>query len=211
MEPPPIVCTIGGMPGMSVPFAAQSARPLTMLSVASVTMNGCGTRPYTKISPFAAPTASPVPRIAAMVRTLEPVSLEDDRADDARERDRRADGEVDPARHDHEQLAEREDGDHRSLGEDVADVPRREEHRRRQADDDDQQEQDQRRARAQGEEAALEEAVAIEAEDSAGHRALFRLRRGHRHLPPTPISTRDQTGPSGNACSSSEAGSISML
>ena len=45
IEPPPIVCTIGGMPGISVPFAAHSARPLTMLSVASVTMNGCGTRP----------------------------------------------------------------------------------------------------------------------------------------------------------------------
>ena len=45
IEPPPIVCTIGGMPGISVPFAAQSARPRTMLSVASVTMNGWGTRP----------------------------------------------------------------------------------------------------------------------------------------------------------------------
>ena len=45
IEPPPIVCTIEGMPEMSVPSDAQSARPRTMLSVASVTMNGCGTRP----------------------------------------------------------------------------------------------------------------------------------------------------------------------
>ena len=45
IDPPPIVCTIGGIPGMRVPSEAHSARPLTMLSVASVTMNGCGTRP----------------------------------------------------------------------------------------------------------------------------------------------------------------------
>ena len=43
--PPPIVCTIGGMPGISVPSDAHSAIPRTMLRVASVTMNGCGTRP----------------------------------------------------------------------------------------------------------------------------------------------------------------------
>ena len=135
----------------------------------------------------------------------------DDRADDARERDRRADGEVDPARHDHEQLAEREHGDHRGLGEDVPDVPRGEEHRRRQADDDDQQEKDQRRPRTQSEQPALEQPVAVEPEDPAGRRALLRLRRRHRHSPPTATSTRDQTGPSGNACSSSDAGSISML
>ncbi len=40
-----MVCTIGGMPEMSVPSDAQSAMPRTMLRVASVTMNGCGTRP----------------------------------------------------------------------------------------------------------------------------------------------------------------------
>ena len=45
IEPPPIVCTIGGIPEISVPSEAQSAIPRTMLSVASVTMNGCGTRP----------------------------------------------------------------------------------------------------------------------------------------------------------------------
>ena len=115
-----------------------------------------------------------------------------------------------PARHDHEQLAEREHGDHRGLREDVADVPRREEHRRRQADDHDQQEQDQRRPGTQGEQPAAEQAVAIEPEDPAD-RLLLRLRRRHGHSPPTATSTGDQTGPAGNSWSSSDAGSISML
>ena len=83
------------MPGISVPFAAQSAIPRTMLSVASVTMNGCGTRPKTKTRPFAAPTATPVPRIASDDEHARVDVHEDDRADDPRERDRRADGQVD--------------------------------------------------------------------------------------------------------------------
>ena len=60
------VWTIGGMPGTSVPSETQSAIPRTMLSVASVTMNGCGTRPKTKTRPLTAPTASRCPRIAAI-------------------------------------------------------------------------------------------------------------------------------------------------
>ena len=59
------------MPKMSVPSEAHSAIPRTMLSVARVTMNACGTRPYTKTSPLNAPTRIPVPRIAAITRTLE--------------------------------------------------------------------------------------------------------------------------------------------
>ena len=35
-----MVCTIGGIPETSVPSDAHSAIPRTMLSVASVTMNG---------------------------------------------------------------------------------------------------------------------------------------------------------------------------
>ena len=62
----------------------------------------------------------------------------DDRTEDTRERDGRAHGQVDAARHDHEQLTERQERDHGRLGEDVADVAPREEDRRRQADDDDQ-------------------------------------------------------------------------
>ena len=42
-------------------------------------------------------------------------------------------------------------------------------------------------------------------------RCSLRLRRRHGHSPPTATSTGDQTGPSGNSYSSSDAGSISML
>src|SRR5581483_9315317 len=55
-----------GMPKTSVPSDAQSAIPRTALSVASVTMNGCGTRPQTKTAPLTNPTATPVARIATI-------------------------------------------------------------------------------------------------------------------------------------------------
>ncbi len=42
-----------------------------MLSDASVTMNGCGTRPTTKTMPLARPTARPVPRIASTTSAVE--------------------------------------------------------------------------------------------------------------------------------------------
>ena len=136
--------------------------------------------------------------------------LEDDRADDARERDRRADGEVDAPRDDHEQLTERDDGDHRGLREDVADVAARQEDRRRQGDDDDQQEQDQGGAGAQRQERRLQQAIAVEPEEPAMALAVPLLRR-HGHLPPTAPSNDSQAGPAGNSYSSSEDGSISML
>ena len=159
IEPPPSTCTACGMPGISVPFAAQSAIPRTMLSVASVTMNGCGIRPKTKT------TRSPRrPRRRRKDREdheRRRVHVhEDDRADHRRERDRRADGEVDPARDDHEQLAEREHRDHRRLREDVADVPAGEEDRRRQAHADHEEEQDQRRPETEREQPEPERAEA---------------------------------------------------
>jgi hypothetical protein len=40
-----MVCTIGGIPEISVPSDAHSEMPRTMLSVPRVTMKGCGTRP----------------------------------------------------------------------------------------------------------------------------------------------------------------------
>ena len=43
----PTFWTAPGMPKISVPSDAQRAIPRTALSVARVTMNGCGTRPQT--------------------------------------------------------------------------------------------------------------------------------------------------------------------
>ena len=136
----------------------------------------------------------------------------DDRADDARERDRRADGEVDAAADDHEQLPEREHGDHRRLREDVADVAAREEDRRRQADDDDEDQQDQRRTGAQTEQRRLQEPV-VRGDARPSEPALRVLHgSGHlAHVSPASASSPDQTGPFGYAYSSSDAGSISML
>ena len=66
MDLPPMSMTDCGMPNFGRPSESRSASPRAMLSVASVTMNGCGTRPYTKITPFTVPTASPVASIAPM-------------------------------------------------------------------------------------------------------------------------------------------------
>jgi hypothetical protein len=46
-EPPPIVVTMSGMPEIGCPPDRPRARPRAMLSVASVTMKGCGSLPYT--------------------------------------------------------------------------------------------------------------------------------------------------------------------
>ncbi len=136
--------------------------------------------------------------------------LVDDRADDARERDRGADGKVDPARHDHEQLPEGEDRDHRGLGEDVADVPAREEDRGRQSDDHDQEQQDQRRPGAERPQPGLQQPVAVEAR-AAGGLHLLLLGHGHHHSSLTGSATSVQPGPWGKANSASDSGSISML
>ena len=135
--------------------------------------------------------------------------LVDDRTDNARERDRGADGEVDAPRHDHEQLPEGEHRDDRRLGEDVAEVPGRQEDGCRQPDDQDQEDQDQRGAGAKRPEPGLEEPVAVE--DAGSARCLRGLAHGHHHSPPTATAASDQTGPFGNAYSSSDSGRISML
>ena len=46
-DPPPIVLTASGMPRFGWPPDRRSARPRAMLSVASVMMNGWGSRPQT--------------------------------------------------------------------------------------------------------------------------------------------------------------------
>jgi hypothetical protein len=80
-------------------------------------------------------------------------------ADDRREGDRRADGEIDAARHDHEQLPERQDRDHRDLRQHVAHVVARAEHRCRRGDSHHQDEQDQKRPCAEAEERDLQQPV----------------------------------------------------
>ena len=73
--------------------------------------------------------------------------LEDERPDDSRERQDGADRQVDPAGQDDEELAHREQGDHRGLRQHVARVPRGQEDRRQQAERGDEQEEHQDRAR----------------------------------------------------------------
>ncbi len=70
---------------------------------------------------------------------------EDHRADDCRQRQRRADRQVDAAGHDDEQLTHGEDRDHRRLRQDVAEILRRGEHRGEAGHDQHQNEQDQDR------------------------------------------------------------------
>ena len=162
-------------------------------------------------SPFAAPTASPVPRIASDDEHARARVAVDDRPDDARERDRRADGEVDPARDDHEQLAEREHRDHRRLREDVADVAAREEDGGRQADRRRSAGTGSARAPPAGRRAPAEAAVAGSTPSRPG--PPLRVGRRHRHLDRPPRSRpRPTTGPAaGTRTRSSDSGSISML
>ena len=44
-DPPPIAVTMSGMPEIGCPPESPSASPRAMLSVASVTMKGCGSLP----------------------------------------------------------------------------------------------------------------------------------------------------------------------
>ena len=150
---------------------------------------------------------------------------EDDRADHRREGDRRADGEVDAARDDHEQLAEREQRDDGGLREDVADVPAGEEDRCRQADPDHEEEQDQRRAEAKRQQPDPERAEpqAATADLGGGLSNVSRAASAPHERDPAcstsaaptcrhaEISSCHQTAPSGNAYSASDSGWISML
>jgi hypothetical protein len=56
------------------PLAMYSASPAPMLRVASVAMNGCGSRPLTRMIPLTAPIASPARSVAPIARTVEWVS-----------------------------------------------------------------------------------------------------------------------------------------
>ena len=87
---------------------------------------------------------------------------EQERADDGRECDRRADREVDPARDDYQELAEGENRDHRRLRKDVADVLTGAKHGGGRRDGDDKDEEDQKRAGAQREQPELEEPVPVD-------------------------------------------------
>ena len=204
--PPPSVSTGRGMPGISVPFAAQSASPRTMLRLASVTMNGCGIAAEHEDEPVASPTARPVPRIASTTSTVEWTCMVDDRADDAREGDRRADREVDPAAEDHEQLPEREHRDHRRLREDVADVAAREEDGRRQADDDDEDQQDQRRAGAEAEKRDLQQPVAPSGSAAVGRAPAAPRSRASSAISGRAPRWRPRPGRPGYAYSASDDG-----
>ena len=112
--------------------------------------------------------------------------LIEERAYDRRERDRRADREVDPTGDDHEQLSEREDGDDRRLREHVAEVLARAEDRRGRDDDADQDHEDQERPGAKRQQTDPEKLVAIDRDpprvSPLGHRLGLLLRFGHHDL-----------------------------
>jgi hypothetical protein len=111
--------------------------------------------------------------------------LVEERADDGRERDRRSDREVDPARHDYQQLAERENRDDRGLREHVPEVRARAKDRRRGRDDGDEEDEDQEWPGAQRDESKAKEVVAVEGEPppaGLGYRSSLVLRFGHHDL-----------------------------
>ena len=145
---------------MSVPSEAHNAMPRTALSVASVTMNGWGTRPHTKTAPLTKPTTTPVASIATITTPAGWPSWKISAPTTEREGDRRADGEVDPTRHDGEELTERQYRDDRGLREDVPEVVARAEHGGRRRDDDQEEDENQQRPGAEGQQRGLQQPVA---------------------------------------------------
>ena len=71
MRPPPSLSTIHGAPSWVEPCAMINAAPAAMLRVASVAMNGCGSRPLTRSNPLIRPSSSPISRVTPIDRSGE--------------------------------------------------------------------------------------------------------------------------------------------
>ena len=94
-----------------------------MLSVARVTMNGCGSRPQTKTVPLTAPTSSAGARASRRTTSgPEGTASKTSAPDHGRQGERRADRQVDAPGDDDQQLGQREHRDDRRLAEHVAEV-----------------------------------------------------------------------------------------
>ena len=99
--------------------------------------------------PLTAPTAAPVSKHRQDHEWRGVGDAEDKAADDRREREVGANREVDAAGQDDELLADRDDGDHGRLGEDVANVAGLQKIRRQQADRPGEHDEDEKRTDAQ--------------------------------------------------------------